>query len=121
MQLSLKEARSGKWFFVVMGMFTQVGPLLIYLAGGLIMMKTDPALTVGTITATVALINRLYRPVQSLLDIEVLSSPASSIILTARSPSSLPKTVLRRSLRRRTSSTNTSSFTIPRTSPCSPM
>ena len=71
MQLSLKEARSGKWFFVVMGMFTQVGPLLIYLAGGLIMMKTDPALTVGTITATVALINRLYRPVESLLNVGV--------------------------------------------------
>ncbi|MBR0352859.1 MAG: GNAT family N-acetyltransferase [Oscillospiraceae bacterium] len=71
MQLSLKEARSGKWFFVVMGMFTQVGPLLIYLAGGLIMMRTDPALTVGTITATVALINRLYRPVESLLNVGV--------------------------------------------------
>ena len=72
MDISLKEARSGKWFFVVMGMFTQVGPLLIYLAGGLIMMRTmDPTLTVGTITATVALINRLYRPVESLLNVGV--------------------------------------------------
>ena len=26
MKISLKEARSGRWFFVVMGMFTQVGP-----------------------------------------------------------------------------------------------
>ena len=72
MEISLKEARSGKWFFVVMGMFTQVGPLLIYLAGGLIMMRTvDSTLTVGTITATVALINRLYRPVESLLNVGV--------------------------------------------------
>ena len=71
-QLALKEQRSGKWFRVVMGMFTQVGPLLIYFAGGwLIISKTDPALTVGTITATVALINRLYRPVESLLNIQV--------------------------------------------------
>ena len=72
MKISLKEARSGRWFFVVMGMFTQVGPLLIYLTGGLIMLKvTGSDLSVGTITATVALINRLYRPVESLLNVGV--------------------------------------------------
>ena len=71
-RLALKEQRSGKWFRVVMGMFTQVGPLLIYFAGGwLIISRTDPTLTVGTITASVALINRLYRPVESLLNIQV--------------------------------------------------
>lgn len=71
-KLNLKEQRSGKWFGVVMGMFTQLGPLLIYFAGGyFIIARSDPALTVGTITATVALINRLYRPVQSLLNIQV--------------------------------------------------
>ena len=71
-KLSLKEARSGKWFRVVMGMFTQVGPLLIYFAGGyLIINKIDTALTVGAITSTVSLINRLYRPVESLLNIGV--------------------------------------------------
>ena len=71
-KLSLKEQRSGKWFGVIMGMFTQLGPLLIYFAGGwLIISKGDSSLTVGTITATVALINRLYRPVQSLLNIQV--------------------------------------------------
>jgi len=71
-QLSLKEARSGKWFHVAMGMFTQLGPLLIYFAGGyLIINKFDTSLTVGAITATVSLINRLYRPVESLLNIGV--------------------------------------------------
>ena len=71
-RLGLKEQRSGKWFGVIMGMFTQLGPLLIYFAGGwLIIAKSDSTLTVGTITATVALINRLYRPVQSLLNIQV--------------------------------------------------
>ena len=71
-QLALKEQRSGKWFRVVMGMFTQIGPLLIYFAGGyLIIRNIDPALTVGTITATVALVNRLYRPVESLLNLQV--------------------------------------------------
>ena len=69
---SLKEARSGRWFSVVMGMFTQLGPLLIYFAGGLFIIKNwDPTLTVGTITATVSLINRLYRPVESLLNLQV--------------------------------------------------
>ena len=71
-QLQLKEQRSGKWFRVVMGMFTQLGPLLIYFAGGwFIIAKADASLTVGTITATVALVNRLYRPIESLLNIHV--------------------------------------------------
>ena len=71
-QLSLREQNSGRWFRVLMGMFTQLGPLLIYFAGGwFIITRADPALTVGTITATVSLINRLYRPVESLLNIHV--------------------------------------------------
>ena len=70
--LNLKEQRSGQLFRVVMGMFTQVGPLLIYFAGGyFIIREIDPTLTIGTITATVTLINRLYRPVESLMNISV--------------------------------------------------
>ncbi|MBR0482002.1 MAG: GNAT family N-acetyltransferase [Firmicutes bacterium] len=69
---AMKESNSGRWFRVIMGMFTQIGPLLIYFAGGyFIINKLDPTLTVGTITATVALINRLYMPVSSLLNIGV--------------------------------------------------
>ena len=71
-KLNMKEQRSGSWFHVVMGMFTQVGPLLIYFAGGyLIISNLSPDLSVGTITAVVALINRLYRPVQDLLNTQV--------------------------------------------------
>lgn len=70
--IALKERRSGKWFMVVMGMFSQLGPLLIYFVGGfLIINHIDTALTVGTVTATVSLINRLYRPVESLLNLQV--------------------------------------------------
>ena len=70
--IALKERRSGKWFMVVMGIFSQIGPLLIYFVGGLLIIKRwDAALSVGTITATVALINRLYRPVESLLNLQV--------------------------------------------------
>ena len=71
-RLSLKEATSGRLFFVLMGMFTQVGPLLIYFAGGVLIIKQlDPALTVGMVTATVSLVNRMYRPVESLLNVQV--------------------------------------------------
>lgn len=71
-RLSIKEQRSGRWFRVVLGMFTNLGPLLIYFAGGLFIIKNiDPTLTVGIITATIALINRLYSPVISLLNIHV--------------------------------------------------
>ena len=71
-RLSLKEQNSGRWFRVLMGMFTQLGPLLIYFAGGwFIITKADPGLTVGTVTASVSLINRLYRPVESLLNVHV--------------------------------------------------
>ena len=70
--LNLKEQRSGQLFRVVMGMFTQLGPLLIYFAGGyFIIRQIDTSLTVGVITATVALINRLYRPIEQLMNISV--------------------------------------------------
>ncbi len=70
--ISLREQRSGSWFRVVMGMFMQLGPLLIYFAGGLfIIRQLDPTLTVGIVTATVSLVNRLYRPVESLLNLQV--------------------------------------------------
>jgi len=71
-EIALKERRSGKWFMVVMGIFSQIGPLLIYFVGGLLIInRWDTALSVGTITATVSLINRLYRPVESLLNLQV--------------------------------------------------
>ena len=71
-EIALKERRSGKWFMVVMGIFSQIGPLLIYFVGGLLIInKWELALSVGTITATVSLINRLYRPVESLLNLQV--------------------------------------------------
>ncbi|MBF7097005.1 ABC transporter ATP-binding protein [Alkalibacter mobilis] len=68
----MKEERSGKLFRIMMGMFAQIGPLLIYFAGGYMLIKNaDPGLTVGMITSTVILINRLYRPIQTLLNLKV--------------------------------------------------
>lgn len=71
-RLTLKEQRSGKWFVMILGTLSQIGPLLIYFMGGwLIISKTDTALTIGTITAMIALVNRLYGPVNSLLNLGV--------------------------------------------------
>jgi len=71
-KLALREQLSGRWFRLIMGIFTQIGPLLIYFAGGwLIIVRGESGLTVGAITAMVALVNRLYRPVESLLNIQV--------------------------------------------------
>ena len=71
-KLALKEQLSGRWFHLTMGIFTQLGPLLIYFAGGyLIIVSGEAGLTVGMITAMVALVNRLYRPVEQLLNVQV--------------------------------------------------
>lgn len=71
-KVSLKEQRSGQWFRALMGILMQAGPLLIYFAGGyFIIGNIDTTLTVGTITATVALVNRVYRPVETLIDLQV--------------------------------------------------
>lgn len=71
-KITIKEQRAGSWFHVMMGMFIQTAPLLIYFAGGfLIIGGFDAGLTVGDITVVVALVNRLYQPVRMLLDLQV--------------------------------------------------
>jgi len=70
--ITIKEHRAGSWFHVMLGMFIQVAPLLIYFVGGfLIIGGVDKELSVGDITVVVALVNRLYQPVRQLLDLEV--------------------------------------------------
>ena len=69
--ITVKEHRTGSWFHVFMGLFMQLAPLLIYFAGGYIIMKTDSKLSVGDITVVVSLVNRLNMPVRSLLNIQV--------------------------------------------------
>ncbi len=71
-KITIKEQRAGSWFHVCLGMFIQIAPLLIYFVGGfLIIGGYDSGLSVGDITVTVALVNRLYQPVRSLLDLQV--------------------------------------------------
>lgn len=69
--LNIKESMAGRWFRVVLTTFTSVGPMLLYLAGGILMMKYDSDLTIGDITVLVSLLGRMYMPVNSLLNIQV--------------------------------------------------
>ena len=69
--LHIKEGMAGRWFRVVLSTITSIGPMLIYLVGGVLIMKYDSSLTVGDITVLVALLGRMYGPVNSLLNIQV--------------------------------------------------
>jgi len=70
--LHIKESMAGRWFRATIGILTNAGPLVIYLAGGLLMLKFGVTnLTVGDVTVMVALLERLYRPVNSLLNMQV--------------------------------------------------
>ncbi len=70
-KLNIKERMAGRWFFVVLNTVTNIGPMLLYLMGGILIMKFNSALTVGDITVLVALLGKTYMPVNSLLNIQV--------------------------------------------------
>ena len=69
--LNLKESMAGRWFRLVLSTVATVGPMLIYLVGGILMMKYDASLTVGDITVLVSLLGKMYSPVNSLLNLSV--------------------------------------------------
>lgn len=70
-RLNIKESMAGRWFMVIINTFSSVGPMLLYLVGGILMMKYNSDLTVGDITVLVALLGRMYGPVNSLLNMQV--------------------------------------------------
>ena len=69
--LNIRESMAGRWFRVVISTVSNIGPMLLYLVGGILMMKYDSDLTVGDITVLVALLGRMYMPVNQLLNIQV--------------------------------------------------
>ncbi len=70
-KLNIQEKMAGRWFFMLLSTLTTIGPMLLYLVGGILIMKYDSTLTVGDITVLVALLGRMYGPVNSLLNIQV--------------------------------------------------
>lgn len=70
-RLNIRESMAGCWFRVILSTFTSIGPMLIYLVGGILMIRYNQDLTIGDITVLVALLGRMYMPVNSLLNIQV--------------------------------------------------
>ncbi len=70
-KLNIREGMAGRWFRVALSTFSSIGPMLLYLAGGILMMQFDSSLTVGDITVLVALLGKMYGPVNQLLNIQV--------------------------------------------------
>ena len=72
MRLRIRENMAGRWFRMAISTFTNMGPMLIYLVGGVLILKYNTqGLTVGDITVMVTLLTRMYRPVSSLLGVQV--------------------------------------------------
>ena len=72
-RLSIREMLAGRMFFMFMNIFTNFGPLLLYLVGGILMLRMEggPQVTVGEITAAIAILGRIYRPVNELMNVSV--------------------------------------------------
>ena len=70
-RLNIRERMAGRWFFVVLNTVTNIGPMLLYLVGGILIMRYNSSLTPGDITVLVALLGRTYMPVNNLLNIQV--------------------------------------------------
>jgi len=70
-RLNIREKMAGRWFRMAIGTFSSAGPMLIYLAGGILLIRGGSGLTVGDITVLVALLGKMYGPVNQLLSIQV--------------------------------------------------
>ncbi len=69
--LSIRESMAGRWFRVVLSTLVNIGPMILYLVGGYLMIVKGMDLTVGDITVLVSLLSKMYGPVNSLLNMQV--------------------------------------------------
>jgi ATP-binding cassette, subfamily B, bacterial len=69
MRLSLEQTLVGRWFSMLLGLFETVGPALIFLAGGWLVIAGEARL--GTLVAFVTLLRRLYGPASELASVHV--------------------------------------------------
>jgi len=75
-ELQIRGSMIGRWFFMFLTVIQTAGPALIYWWGG--HMVIDQTITLGTVIAFTAYLNRLYTPVSALagLRVNVLGSVA---------------------------------------------
>jgi ATP-binding cassette subfamily B protein len=76
MDLQVREALVGRWYFMLLSFVTMGGPAIIYWVGG--GQVIDGSLSLGTVVAFVALLGRLYSPATDLmsLHVDVMTSAA---------------------------------------------
>jgi len=67
--LHVRQAVVGRWLFMVLSVFSAVGPALIYWYGGLQVIRAN--LTLGQLVAFAALLSLLYRPLMQLASVYV--------------------------------------------------
>lgn len=70
-RLNIRERMAGRWFFVVLNTVTNIGPMLLYLVGGILIIDYNKNISPGDITVLVGLLGRTYMPVNNLLNIQV--------------------------------------------------
>ncbi|WP_159722708.1 ABC transporter ATP-binding protein [Enterococcus sp. CSURQ0835] len=67
--LQLKESLAGRWFRMTLAVFTTIGPMLVYLAGGYLLIQGQ--ISLGGIITFASLLTRMYNPVIQLSNIQV--------------------------------------------------
>ncbi len=74
--LRVQQGLAGRWLFMWLGLFSAIGPALLYGYGGWLVVRG--VLTLGTVVAFVAFLARLYGPLSQLaqLNVNVLTSMA---------------------------------------------
>ena len=71
MDLQVREALVGRWYFMLLALVTTAGPAIIYWFGGLQSIADPSAVGIGTIVAFVLLMGRLYGPATELMSLHV--------------------------------------------------
>lgn len=69
-QLEIQESLAGRWFFMVMSTLTALGPMVLYLVGGYLIITTE-RMSVGSLVMFVSLLGRLYGPVTGFANLSV--------------------------------------------------
>ena len=77
MDLNVKQTMAGRWLFMVLSVFSVIGPAAIYLYGGHQAIREE--LTVGTLIAFVAYLTNLYRPIGGLANVYVAFQGALAV------------------------------------------
>jgi ATP-binding cassette subfamily B protein len=67
--LDIRQRMVGRWFFMVIGLFQSIGPAMIYLYGGWLVIQGE--ISIGTVVAFVAYLRQLYGPVSELANVHV--------------------------------------------------